>query len=133
MPAGLLRLRKPSVVIRKFGNGFCNGCNGYNGCQQEGRRKKEEGSSATDSLSEDVTDVRKKEEGRRKKEEGRGKKEEGRRKKEEGRRKKEECNGQCMGFNLYKEAGKRKIKSFEIALFGNAKANVTHKGKAVFS
>ncbi|MEP6515936.1 hypothetical protein [Microcoleus vaginatus] len=38
----------------------------------EGRRKKEEGSSATDSLSEDVTDVtdvRKKEEGRRKKEE----------------------------------------------------------------
>jgi len=38
---------------RKFGNGFCNGCNG---CQ-------EQGSSATDSLSEDVTDVRKKEEG----------------------------------------------------------------------
>jgi hypothetical protein len=32
---------------------------------------KEEGSSATDSLSADVTDVRKKEEGRRKKEEGR--------------------------------------------------------------
>ncbi|MEP6488069.1 hypothetical protein NDI43_10935 [Microcoleus vaginatus GB2-A3] len=37
---------------------------------------KEEGSSATDSLSEDETDVRKKEEGRRKKEEGRRKKEE---------------------------------------------------------
>jgi hypothetical protein len=38
---------------------------------------KEEGSSATDSLSSDVTDVtdvRKKEEGRRKREEGRGKK-----------------------------------------------------------
>jgi len=38
--------------------------------------RKEEGSSATDSLSEDVTDVtevRKKEEGRRKKEEGRRK------------------------------------------------------------
>ncbi|MBW3586611.1 MAG: CBS domain-containing protein, partial [Cyanobacteria bacterium 0813] len=40
-------------------------------------RKKEEGSSATDSVT-DVTDVRKKEEGRRKKEEGRDKKEEGR-------------------------------------------------------
>ena len=91
MPAGLLRLRKPSVVIRK------------------------------------------KEEGRRKREEGRRKKEEGRRKKEEGRRKREECNGQSMGFNLYKEAGKRKMKSFEIALFGQAKANVTHKGKAVLS
>jgi hypothetical protein len=38
---------------------------------------KEEGSSATDSVT-DVTDVRKKEEGRRKKEEGRKKKEEGR-------------------------------------------------------
>jgi hypothetical protein len=38
-----------------------------------------------------------------------------------------------MGFNLYKEAKKRKMKSFEIALFGNAKANVTHNGKAVFS
>ena len=99
MPAGLLRLRKPSVVIRKFGNGFCNGCNGYNGCQEEGRRKKEEG----------------------------------RRKKEEGRRKREECNGQSMGFNLYKEAGKRKMKSFEIALFGNAKANVTHNATAVLS
>ncbi|MEP6544882.1 hypothetical protein NDI47_22430 [Microcoleus vaginatus GB1-A2] len=34
---------------------------------------KEEGSSATDSVT-DVTDVRKKEEGRRKREEGRGKK-----------------------------------------------------------
>ncbi|MGB7710039.1 MAG: hypothetical protein WBL95_10975 [Microcoleus sp.] len=32
----------------KFGNGFCNGCNGCNGC-------KSEGSSATDSLSSDVT------------------------------------------------------------------------------
>ncbi|MEG4147507.1 DEAD/DEAH box helicase [Microcoleus sp. Pol12B5] len=38
-------------------------------------RKKEEGSSATDSVT-DITDVRKKEEGRRKKEEGRGEKEE---------------------------------------------------------
>jgi hypothetical protein len=38
-----------------------------------------------------------------------------------------------MGFNLYKEAGKRKMKSFEIAFFGNAKAKVTHKGKAVLS
>jgi len=38
-------------------------------------QKKEEGSSATDSVT-DVTDVRKKEEGRRKKEEGRGEKEE---------------------------------------------------------
>jgi hypothetical protein len=45
----------------------------------------------------------------------------------------EECNGQCMGFNLYKEAGKRKMKSFEIALFGNAKANVTHNATAVLS
>ena len=41
--------------------------------------------------------------------------------------------GQCMGFNLYKEAGKRKMKSFEIALFGNAKANVTHNATAVLS
>ncbi|MEG4419240.1 CBS domain-containing protein [Microcoleus sp. LAD1_D5] len=43
-------------------------------------RKKEEGSSATDSVTDvtDVTDVRKKEEGRRKKEETRRKKEEGR-------------------------------------------------------
>ncbi|MEP6517191.1 CBS domain-containing protein [Microcoleus vaginatus] len=41
--------------------------------KEEGRRKKEEGSSATDSVTDvtDVTDVRKKEEGRRKKEEGR--------------------------------------------------------------
>ncbi|WP_242725862.1 hypothetical protein [Microcoleus vaginatus] len=45
MPAGLLRLRKPSVVISLRG---------------EGRRKKEEGR-------------RKREEGRGKKEEGRGK------------------------------------------------------------
>ncbi|MEG4588462.1 glycerol-3-phosphate acyltransferase [Microcoleus sp. MOSTC5] len=45
---------------------------------------KEEGSSATDYVT-DVTDGTKKEEGRRKKEEGRRKKEEGRRKKEEGR------------------------------------------------
>jgi hypothetical protein len=37
---------------RKFGNGFCNGCNG---CQEEGRTKKEEGR-------------RKKEGGRRKEE-----------------------------------------------------------------
>ncbi|MEG4075401.1 hypothetical protein QUA30_22150 [Microcoleus sp. Pol14C2] len=43
-----------------------------------------EGSSATDYLT-DVTDVRKKEEGRGKREEGRRKKEEGRRKREEGR------------------------------------------------
>ena len=101
MPAGLLRLRKPSVVIRKFGNGFCNGCNGYNGCQEEGRRKKEEGSSATDSLSEDVTDVRKKEEGRGKKEEGRRKREEGRGKKEEGRRKREEGRRKNATGNLW--------------------------------
>ncbi|MEG4627718.1 hypothetical protein Q5691_25965 [Microcoleus sp. w1-18aA5] len=40
---------------------------------------KEEGSSATDFVT-DVTDVRKKEEGRRKKEEGRRKRAEGRRK-----------------------------------------------------
>ena len=40
------------------------------------RRKKEEGSSATDFIT-DVTDVRKKEEGRGKKQEGRSKKEEG--------------------------------------------------------
>ena len=52
---------------------------------------------------------------------------------EVGRSPMEECNGQCMGFNLYKEAGKRKMKSFDIALFGNAKANVTHKAKAVLS
>ena len=38
-------------------------------------RKKEEGSSATDSIT-DVTDIRKKEKGRGKKEEGRGKKKE---------------------------------------------------------
>jgi len=47
-----------------------------------GRRKKEEGSSATDSLSEDVTDVTDvspREVGRKKKEEGRRKKKEGRR------------------------------------------------------
>jgi hypothetical protein len=54
-------------------------------------------------------------------------------KREEGRSKREECNGQCMGFNGEKEAGKRKMKSFEIALFGNAKANVTHNAKAVLS
>ncbi|WP_333250939.1 hypothetical protein [Microcoleus sp. Pol7_B2] len=52
---------------RRFGNGFCNGCNGYNGCQ-------EEGSSATDYVT-DVTDGSRKREERRKKEEGRGKKE----------------------------------------------------------
>jgi hypothetical protein len=50
-----------------------------------------------------------------------------------GRSPREEDNGQYMGFNLYKEAGKRKMKSFEIALFGNAKANVTHNATAVFS
>jgi arginine/lysine/ornithine decarboxylase len=46
----------------------------------EGRRKKEEVSSATDSVTDvtDVTDVRKKEEGREKKEERRRKREEGR-------------------------------------------------------
>jgi hypothetical protein len=38
-----------------------------------------------------------------------------------------------MGFNAEKEAGKRKMKSFEIALFGNAKANVTHNATAVLS
>jgi hypothetical protein len=75
MPAGLLRLRKPSVVIRK------------------------------------------KEEGRGKKEEGTGKK----------------ATKQCTAFNGEKEGGKRKMKSFEIALFGNAKANVTHNATAVLS
>ena len=60
--------RKREEGREKFGNGFCNGCNG---CQEEGRGKKEEGSSATDSVTDvtDVTDVRKKEEGRRKREE----------------------------------------------------------------
>jgi hypothetical protein len=48
---------------------------------------KEEGSSATDSVT-DVTDVRKKEKGRRKKEEGRTKK-------EERRTKNEEVTGNC--------------------------------------
>jgi hypothetical protein len=47
---------------RKFGSGLCNGCNGW----------KEEGSSAADCVT-DVTDGRKKEEGRRKKEEVRRK------------------------------------------------------------
>ena len=52
--------------------------------REEGRRKKEEGSSATDSVTDvtDVTDVRKKEEGRGKREEGRGKREERRQKQE---------------------------------------------------
>ncbi|MEG3922619.1 hypothetical protein [Microcoleus sp. POL10_C6] len=50
---------------RKFGNEQCTRCNG---CQ-------EEGSSATSNVQ-DVTDVRKKEEGRRKREEGRAKREE---------------------------------------------------------
>ncbi|MEG4856782.1 hypothetical protein QUB75_02750 [Microcoleus sp. K1-B6] len=50
-----------------------------------GRRKKEEGSSATDCVT-DVTDVSPMEGGRRKKEWGRGKKEEGRGKEEEGRK-----------------------------------------------
>ncbi|MEG4507408.1 DEAD/DEAH box helicase [Microcoleus sp. F6_B4] len=60
------------------------------------RRKKEEGSSATDSVTDvtDVTNRRKKEEGRGGKEEGRGEKEEGRRKKEEGRGEKEEESSQ---------------------------------------
>ena len=58
-----------------------------------GRRKKEEGSSATDSVT-DVTDVSPMSVGRRKKEEGRGEKEEGRRKKEEGRGEKEEESSQ---------------------------------------
>ncbi|MEG4808001.1 hypothetical protein QUA82_10260 [Microcoleus sp. F8-D3] len=82
MPAGLLRLRKPSVVIRK---------------KEEGRRKREEG--------------------RRKKEEGRGKK----------------ATKQCTGFNGEKEAGKRKMRSFEIACLRIAKANVTCNAKAVLS
>jgi tRNA/rRNA methyltransferase len=50
---------------------------------------REEGSSATDSVT-DVTDVRKMSEGRRKRSEVRGKKEEGRRKREAGREKQEE-------------------------------------------
>jgi len=52
----------------------------------------EEGSSATDSLSEDVTDVtdvRNKEEGTRKKEQGREKREEGREEREKARIKKD--------------------------------------------
>ncbi|MEG3991346.1 RNA methyltransferase [Microcoleus sp. S28C3] len=63
--------------------------------REEGRRKREEGSSATDSVTDvtDVTDVRKREEGRRKREEGRRKREEGRGKREEGRGKKEEGRG----------------------------------------
>ena len=48
------------VGRRKFGNGFCNG---FNGCQSDGGRKKEEGRGQ-------------KEEGRGQKEEGRGQKEE---------------------------------------------------------
>ena len=52
---------------------------------------------------------------------------------EVGRSPMEECNGQCLGFNAEKEAGKRKMKSFEIALFGNAKANATHNATAVLS
>ena len=57
--------------------------------REEGRRKREEGSSATDSVTDvtDVTDVRKKDEGRRMREEGRGKTEKGRGKREEGREK----------------------------------------------
>ncbi|MEG4278284.1 DEAD/DEAH box helicase [Microcoleus sp. MON1_C1] len=59
-------------------------------------QSKEEGSSATDSVTDvtDVRDVRKKEEGRGKKEEGRGKKEEGRGEKKEGRGEKEEESSQ---------------------------------------
>ncbi len=49
---------------------------------EDGRWKKEDGSSATSNVR-DVTDVSPSEEGRRTKEEGRRKKEEGRRKKEE--------------------------------------------------
>ena len=45
--------------------------------REEGRRKREEGSSATDSVT-DVTDVSPREEGRRKRDEGRGKTDEGR-------------------------------------------------------
>ena len=56
-------------------------------------QSKEEGSSATDSVT-DVTDVSPMSVGRRKKEEGRGEKEEGRRKKEEGRGEKEEESSQ---------------------------------------
>ncbi|WP_445248342.1 hypothetical protein [Microcoleus sp. OTE_8_concoct_300] len=55
-------VRKKKEARRKFGNGLCNGCNGCNGC-----RCQEEGSSATDYVT-DVTDVdvRKKKEARRK-------------------------------------------------------------------
>src|SRR6478672_2713588 len=89
-----------------------------------GRRKREEGSSATDFIT-DVTDVRKREEGSsatdfitdvtdvRKKEEGRGKfgngfyngcngcQEEGRGKRENGRRKREEGRGKRENFPLF--------------------------------
>ncbi|WP_228049919.1 hypothetical protein [Tychonema sp. LEGE 06208] len=63
--------------------------------KEEGiRRKKKEGSSATDyvtDVTDYVTDVSPSEEGRGKKaSEGRGKREEGRGKKEEGRRKRED-------------------------------------------
>jgi len=51
---------------RKFGNGLCNGCNGYKGCNG----CQEEGSLATSTVR-DVTEVRNKEERGRKKEEGR--------------------------------------------------------------
>ncbi|MEG4808872.1 hypothetical protein QUA82_14645 [Microcoleus sp. F8-D3] len=40
---------------RKFGNEQCTGCNGCNGWKEEAR------SAATDSLSENVTDVTKNE------------------------------------------------------------------------
>ena len=57
---------------------------------------------------------------------------------EEGRGKREERRGkratkQCTGFNAEKEAGKRKMKSFEIAVLRIAKANVIRNAKAVLS
>jgi hypothetical protein len=65
MPAGLLRLRKPSVVIRKKEEGSSatdslDGCNGCNGCQEEGRWKMEDGrwKSATGNVW-DLTDRKK--------------------------------------------------------------------------
>ncbi|MEG4530529.1 hypothetical protein [Microcoleus sp. D2_18a_D3] len=36
----IIKVKAIASGRRKFGNGFCNGCNG---CQEEGRREKEEG------------------------------------------------------------------------------------------
>jgi len=57
-------------VLTKFGNGLCNGCNGFNGWSltEEGRRKRAEGGR----------EKGKREEGRLSRREGRGEKEEAR-------------------------------------------------------